>query len=100
MVEYSKVEEARAAYEAAIREFYEYSTPKEVMFFARKLCEGDWRTRVPCDEIVTHLQSGPMLHVGLGEYAMETHYVPHWAIYITVARTMIAAAEEWDGGRV
>ncbi len=100
MDKFDKVVSARAVYEASIREFYECTTPKDVMFFARKLCEGDWRTSTSCDEIVTHLQGSPMLRVGLGEFAIEKRYVPHWANYIVMARTMIVAAEEWNDRRV
>lgn len=91
------MEEYRAAYEAAIREFHENEVMDEVKFIARELCVQDprWGKSDP-DMIVTSLQGCEMTRAPPGEYVMERYYVPAWVNYIRTAQTAIDAVRAWN----
>ncbi len=94
------MDESRAAYEAAIRAYYEDEVTDEVKFVARELCLRDTRSAKDPDKIVTCLQGAPMSHEGRGEYAIEKYYVPAWVNYADLAQTAIDAVRAWNVGRV
>ncbi len=99
MDEFSKVREAKAAYEAAIREYYENGVLAEVQDAARALCRADWRSKTDENKIVTNLEGGEMARCGQGEYVMEAIYVPYWVTYARMAETVLDAAKVWDAGK-
>ncbi len=99
MAGFDRVDTARAAYEAAIREFHEGCVTKEVQFVSRELCKRH-SFRLAADDpdrIVTSLQGSPLEHAGLGEYAMGKYYVPVWVTYVDLARTCLSAAKKFNG---